>query len=155
MWDLGHKIVVGVDEVGRGAWAGPISVGAAVVPKDTRVYKIRDSKMLTETEREALFDRIAEWCVAWSVGHASHSECDRLGMSAAQRLAVLFGVSEASVGLYSPLALPLGLELGGFIFLATGLSPRGEKSDSKPKRTRKKAKAKSQRKSTEPTRLAA
>lgn len=87
MWGLGHEIVVGVDEVGRGAWAGPLSVGAAVVPKDSRVYKIRDSKMLTEKERESLFDRVADWCVAWAVGHASHEECDELGMSAAQRLA--------------------------------------------------------------------
>ncbi len=87
MWSLGHEVVVGVDEVGRGAWAGPLSVGAAVVPRDSRVYKIRDSKMLTETEREALFDRVSNWCVAWAVGHASHEECDELGMSAAQRLA--------------------------------------------------------------------
>lgn len=87
MWDRGYDVVVGVDEVGRGAWAGPISVGAAVVPKDSRVYKIRDSKMLTEDEREALFDRVAAWCLTWSVGHASHRECDELGMSAAQRLA--------------------------------------------------------------------
>lgn len=87
MWNLGHEVVVGVDEVGRGAWAGPLSVGAAVVPRDSRVYKIRDSKMLTETEREALFDRVSNWCVAWAVGHASHEECDELGMSAAQRLA--------------------------------------------------------------------
>lgn len=79
--------MVGIDEVGRGAWAGPISVGAAVIPKDRRVYKIRDSKMLTESEREALFDRIANWCVSWAVGHASHRECDELGMSDAQRLA--------------------------------------------------------------------
>ena len=87
MWGLGHGVVVGVDEVGRGAWAGPLSVGAAVIPQDSRVYKIRDSKMLTEQERELLFDRVADWCVAWSVGHASHEECDQLGMSAAQRLA--------------------------------------------------------------------
>ena len=79
--------MVGVDEVGRGAWAGPLTVGAAVVPRDRRVYKIRDSKMLIEPEREALFDRIADWCVAWSVGHASPRECDELGMSEAQRLA--------------------------------------------------------------------
>jgi len=87
LWALGHDIVVGMDEVGRGSWAGPISVGAAVVPKDKRVYKIRDSKMLTESERELMFDRIATWCVAWAVGHASQEECDTLGMSAAQKLA--------------------------------------------------------------------
>jgi ribonuclease HII len=87
LWDSGHKIVVGVDEVGRGAWAGPLTIGAAVLPRDRRVYKIRDSKMLTATEREALFDRIAAWCLAWAVGHASQEECDDLGMSEAQRLA--------------------------------------------------------------------
>ena len=87
LWDAGHEVVVGMDEVGRGAWAGPLTLGAAVVPRDRRVNKIRDSKALTEAEREALFDRIAEWCVAWSVGHASQQECDELGMSAAQRLA--------------------------------------------------------------------
>ena len=87
LWSDDSVVVVGVDEVGRGAWAGPISVGAAVVPKDKRVYKVRDSKMLTEPEREALFDRIADWCQAWSVGHASAEECDELGMSDAQRLA--------------------------------------------------------------------
>jgi ribonuclease HII len=87
MWESGHDVVVGVDEVGRGAWAGPLTIGAAVLPKDRRVYKVRDSKMLTEREREALFDRITEWCVAWAVGWATQPECDELGMSEAQRLA--------------------------------------------------------------------
>ena len=87
LWTTGNETVVGLDEVGRGSWAGPISVGAAVVPPGKRVYKIRDSKMLTEIEREALFDRIADWCVAWAVGHASAVECDELGMSQAQKVA--------------------------------------------------------------------
>ena len=87
LWADGHEVVVGVDEVGRGAWAGPISVGAAVLPKDRRVYRVRDSKMLTEPERERLFDRIASWCATWAVGHATQVECDTLGMSAAQKLA--------------------------------------------------------------------
>lgn len=97
MWNAGHGVVVGVDEVGRGAWAGPISVGAAVVPKDRRVYKIRDSKMLTEDEREALFERVAGWCEAWAVGHASHAECDELGMSEAQRLAAARAIGALGV----------------------------------------------------------
>ncbi len=87
LWDAGKDVVVGMDEVGRGAWAGPVSVGAAVVPRGRRVYKIRDSKMLTEPEREAMYERLASWCVAWSVGHASHEECDELGMSEALSLA--------------------------------------------------------------------
>ena len=87
IWAQGKSRVVGMDEVGRGAWAGPLSVGAAIVPDGKRTYKIRDSKMLTEVEREAIFDRIASWCVSWSVGHASPRECDELGMSAAMTLA--------------------------------------------------------------------
>jgi ribonuclease HII len=87
LWDLGHDVVVGMDEVGRGSWAGPLMVGAAVVPRDKRLYRVRDSKMLTEAERETIFDPLASWCVMWAVGAASQVECDELGMSAAQRLA--------------------------------------------------------------------
>lgn len=94
LWSAGHRVVVGVDEVGRGAWAGPLSVGAAVVPTHRRVYKVRDSKMLTEDEREALFDRIADWCESWAVGHAWPEECDALGMSAAQRLAASRAIAQ-------------------------------------------------------------
>lgn len=86
-WDAGVDVVVGLDEVGRGAWAGPLTIGAVVIPRDRRLYKIRDSKLLTEPEREALFDRITEWAQNWAVGHASVEECDELGMSDAQRLA--------------------------------------------------------------------
>lgn len=87
LWANGDRVVVGVDEVGRGSWAGPLTVAAAVVPKGRRIYKVRDSKMLNEREREALYERVADWCTAWGIGHASSGECDRLGMSAAQRLA--------------------------------------------------------------------
>ena len=86
-WAAGHDVVVGMDEVGRGAWAGPIMVGAAVLPKGRRVYGVRDSKMLTEERREELFNPIASWCSAWAVGSASQEECDALGMAEAQRRA--------------------------------------------------------------------
>jgi ribonuclease HII len=87
MWDQGHDVVVGMDEVGRGAWAGPLMVGAAVLPKGRRVYGVRDSKMLRESERERLFGRVAGWCAAWAVGAASQEECDEVGMAEAQRRA--------------------------------------------------------------------
>lgn len=81
------ECVVGFDEVGKGSWAGPLVVGAAVIPLSGRVNGIRDSKQLTFRQREDLFGRLADWCTAWSVGAASAMECDQLGMSAAQRLA--------------------------------------------------------------------
>ena len=87
LWGAGADVVVGIDEVGRGSWAGPLTVGAVVIPKDQRIYKVRDSKQLTPAEREAMFDRIVNWAAHWSVGHATPQECDELGMSDAQRLA--------------------------------------------------------------------
>jgi ribonuclease HII len=118
MWAEGHQVVVGVDEVGRGAWAGPISVGMAVLPRDRRVYGVRDSKMLDEARREGLFDRLAMWCVSWSVGHASHQECDSLGMSAAQRLAANRALSGLDL-------LPDGVLVdGAWDFVGAGLATR-------------------------------
>jgi ribonuclease HII len=86
-WGLGDSVVVGIDEVGKGAWAGPLTIGAVVLPKTGRVNGVRDSKMLTHKVREQLFGRIDGWARCWSVGHASARECDELGMSDAQRLA--------------------------------------------------------------------
>ena len=87
LWAEGFDVVVGIDEVGRGAWAGPLMVGAAILPRDKRVNGVRDSKLLTEKHREQLFDKVAAWCDAWAVGEASQQECDALGMAAAQKLA--------------------------------------------------------------------
>jgi ribonuclease HII len=87
MWAEGYDVIVGLDEVGRGSWAGPLAIGAAVLPRNGRVNGVRDSKMLSEKEREGLFDKIAAWCTWWSVGMVSHDECDEIGMSAAQKLA--------------------------------------------------------------------
>ena len=87
LWQAGFGMVGGCDEVGRGAWAGPVSVGVVVVPSDRRINRVRDSKMLSEAEREGLYGRILEWCLDWSVGHALPQECDEFGMSEAQRRA--------------------------------------------------------------------
>ena len=93
----GHAVIVGIDEVGRGAWAGPLVVGAAVLPVGKRVNGVRDSKVLTEAGRERLFDRIAGWCTTWAVGEASQGECDELGMADAQRLAARRAIDALSV----------------------------------------------------------
>ena len=91
LWKEGYECVAGIDEVGRGAWAGPLTVGVAVVRPGARMPSVpkwlRDSKMLPEERREEIFDEVAAWCADWSVGHASAAECDRWGMTAAQRLA--------------------------------------------------------------------
>lgn len=82
-------LVAGVDEVGRGAWAGPLTVGVAIVRASARRWPagLRDSKELAEEIRENMFPRVGSWCEAWSVGHAAPAECDAVGMTAALRLA--------------------------------------------------------------------
>ena len=91
LWRDGHRWVAGLDEVGRGAWAGPVSVGVAVLHTGCRSRTIpawlRDSKALPEDRREAVFDQVAAWCADAAVGHASAAECDRWGMTAALVLA--------------------------------------------------------------------
>ncbi len=89
LWRTGHRLVAGVDEVGRGAWAGPLTVGVVVVgePLASIPSGLRDSKLLSEARREELFDPVRRWCAAWAVGHVQPAECDALGMSAALRLA--------------------------------------------------------------------
>jgi ribonuclease HII len=89
LWASGARYVAGVDEVGRGAWAGPLTVGVVVLgasPCRTPTG-LRDSKQLMEDVRERLFDPLARWCTSWAVGHAGPEECDSLGMTAALRLA--------------------------------------------------------------------
>ena len=85
-WDWG-ACVAGVDEVGRGAWAGPVTFAAVVLPSDRRMYKLRDSKMLDPTRREELAARLQRFALGIGLGHASNAEIDALGMSDAMRLA--------------------------------------------------------------------
>jgi ribonuclease HII len=85
----GHLLVAGVDEVGRGALAGPVTVGVVVVDASVRTAPsgVRDSKLLTPAARTALVPRLRRWAVSWAVGHAEPEEIDRYGIIAALRLA--------------------------------------------------------------------
>src|SRR5919109_4171432 len=66
-WKAGERTVVGIDEVGRGAWAGPVTV-AALVPPPEHLRGVRDSKELTREERELVATRVGDWAVAVGVG---------------------------------------------------------------------------------------
>ena len=85
----GARVVVGLDEVGKGSWAGPLVVCAAVIRDDVDVAELvaRDSKTLSEKKRESIFETVAAQCAHWALGVVDAGECDRFGMSNAQRLA--------------------------------------------------------------------
>lgn len=89
----GYKQIAGVDEAGRGAWAGPVVAGAVVLPPDTGTLSemlrgARDSKTMTPRTREKLFSTIQSVSAAWGVGSASVAEIIALGISPATKLAM-------------------------------------------------------------------
>lgn len=97
----GYQIIAGVDEAGRGAWAGPVSAGAVCLPLDrddlSRILEgVRDSKLLSPRARAALFERIQHTALAWGVGYAQHSEIDALGIVPATCLAMQRAVEHAA-----------------------------------------------------------
>lgn len=85
----GYTLVAGCDEVGRGALAGPVSVGVVVIDAATaaELPGVKDSKLLRGPVRQALVPAIQEWAQAYAVGHASAAEIDAVGLMSALRLA--------------------------------------------------------------------
>ena len=86
-WWAQGAVVAGLDEVGCGSWAGPVTYGAVVLPSDRRMYKLRDSKVLDPQRRAELAARIEAFALAVAIGHASNLEVDALGLTGARRLA--------------------------------------------------------------------
>ena len=105
LFESGAKTIVGIDEVGKGSWAGPLVIGIAMLSREmvfsdepaVALGGVRDSKQLSEMQREDIFDEVAVRCLRWSIGAASALECDQLGMVEAQRLATARGFAALSV----------------------------------------------------------
>lgn len=100
----GARLVLGVDEVGRGAIAGPVGVGVSVVDESTRTAPagLKDSKLLPEPVREGLQPKVARWGRAAGVGLASNRRIEEIGIIAALGLAArraLGSLREQGVGL--------------------------------------------------------
>lgn len=90
-WQSGLSLIAGMDEAGRGALAGPVTVGAVILSNLPRLSStlsgVRDSKQMTSGQRVRWAAVIKETARAWSLGWASSDEIDSLGISAATRLA--------------------------------------------------------------------
>jgi ribonuclease HII len=95
----GLEPIAGVDEAGRGACAGPLVAGAAILPagKAGIVPGLADSKLLTAAARERCYEQVVRRAVAWSVVVVSHEECDRLGMHVANVEALRRAVAKLAV----------------------------------------------------------
>jgi ribonuclease HII len=93
LWRQGYRLVAGVDEAGRGAWAGPVYAAAVVLPLDQPDLKealngVADSKQLSPKRREALLKVIHAVALGVGVGASSAAEIDALGIAPATRLAM-------------------------------------------------------------------
>lgn len=84
----GYKAVCGVDEAGRGPLAGPVCAAAVILPANTIIDGVNDSKKLTEKKREELFDIIKETAISYSVAFASVEEIENFNILNATMLAM-------------------------------------------------------------------
>jgi len=94
LWNNGIRYIAGLDEAGRGALAGPVAVGAVILPNDktllfSTLSGARDSKQMTPLMRESLAPKIREIALTWAVGFATPEEIDMQGIVRATRLAAL------------------------------------------------------------------
>lgn len=93
LWGSGLAYVCGLDEAGRGSWAGPVTAGAVILPcsdeaLEARLRGVRDSKEMSPRQRAHWAEKICETALAHAVGWADHEEIDRMGIVPATRLAM-------------------------------------------------------------------
>lgn len=89
--------ICGIDEVGRGPFAGPVVAGAVILPPDCEILYVNDSKQLSEKMREQLYDEIMEKAVSVAVGHASPQRIDEINILQATYEAMREAVSKLDV----------------------------------------------------------
>ena len=91
-WNAGYRYVAGLDEAGRGPWAGPVYAASVVLPRPdnltAQLAGVRDSKTLSERQRERLLERIRKVALAVGVGWSTAAEIDEIGIVPATHLAM-------------------------------------------------------------------
>jgi ribonuclease HII len=92
IFERGNRFVIGIDEVGRGAIAGPVAVGVSLIDKTNPALgawpeKLQDSKLMTPKSRSEIASPLIEWVSSYAVGFSTNKEIDELGISEALRLA--------------------------------------------------------------------
>lgn len=93
----GDGVVLGVDEVGRGALAGPLTVCAVALPVEPRIWGINDSKQLTPARREVLAQEIARVATAIGIAHIEPSAIDATGMAVCIKVAMAEAIRDAGI----------------------------------------------------------
>jgi ribonuclease HII len=89
-----YHLVAGIDEAGRGAWAGPVVAAAVIMPQENVIVDINDSKKLSPKKREKLFEDIMYSCVSYGVGMISSELIDEINILEATKKAMLMAVAQ-------------------------------------------------------------
>jgi len=97
LYRRGYRLIAGTDEVGRGAWAGPLVAAAVILPKEFQLVGLNDSKKLAAKQREKLYKQIIHRAVAWSTAAVEQQQIDRHGLSQANRRALRQSVEQLPV----------------------------------------------------------
>ena len=92
-----HQAICGIDEVGRGPFAGPVVAGAVILPKDHPILYLNDSKKLSEKKREELYEVILKEAVATGIGMASPARIDEINILQATYEAMRMAISNLAV----------------------------------------------------------
>ncbi len=125
LWNSGYTQIAGIDEAGRGAWAGPVCAAALILPPDPSILgtlnQVRDSKLMTPRSRLAWTPRIRLAAVAWGVGFASSQEIDIIGILPATKLAATRALASLTSSPLPP--SPSALFLSPSPFSPSPLSP--------------------------------
>jgi ribonuclease HII len=88
------QFLAGIDEAGRGPLAGPVVVGCVILPRDSYIEGVNDSKKISENKREKIFEQIKNEAIAWSVGIIEQEEIDRINILNATKNAVTMAINE-------------------------------------------------------------
>ena len=88
LYERNIEYICGIDEAGRGPLAGPVVVGAVILPQDSFIEGVNDSKKISEKKREKIYDQIIEEAVAWSVGIVDERTIDEINILNATKLGV-------------------------------------------------------------------
>lgn len=97
LYEKGIKYIAGIDEAGRGPLAGPVVVGVVIMKKESFIEGVNDSKKISESKREMLYDKITNEAVAWSTGIVNEDEIDEINILNATKKALTEAILKLSV----------------------------------------------------------
>ena len=97
LYDKGIKYIAGIDEAGRGPLAGPVVVGCVIMPQDSFIEYVNDSKKVSETKREMLYEKITNEAIAWSTGIVMQDEIDEINILNATKKALTMAIDNLKV----------------------------------------------------------